>query len=120
VAQGLLQAPQFLASLVKSTQAPLHAASGAMQLHAPIWHSSKSAQAWVHEPQCSWWVERSKQPPEHSVWPAPQPEAQVPLRQTWPVEQALPQAPQFFGSPEVSEQTSPQRVKPVLHWPVMG
>jgi hypothetical protein len=116
----LPQAPQFLASLAKSTQAPLQAASGAMQVQAPLVHNSKSAQAWVQVPQCSWWVERSKQPPLHSVWPAPQPEAQVPLRQTWPVLQTLPHAPQFLGSPRTSEHCSPQRVKPVLHWVVMG
>ena len=41
--------------------------------------------------------------------------------QTWPLGQALPQAPQFAGSDVVSTHLPPQRAKPAshcrLHWP---
>ena len=67
----------------------------------------------AHAPQSEGSVVRSTQAPLQSVSPDAQVVVHTPAEQTWPVAQAMAQAPQLFGSLSVSVQTPLQR-RPML------
>ena len=63
-------------------------------------------------PQCERSLWRSRHEPAQSLSPAPQETTHMPLEQTWPIAQALPQAPQWARSLEVSRHEPPQSLCP--------
>ena len=86
-----------------STPAPTTA------LHCEPWHAAEplaggAGQTLVQEPQCLALVVKSTHEPPQRVC-VPQSAAQVPLAQTWPVAQDLPQLPQLPCEPLVSTHT---------------
>jgi hypothetical protein len=100
------QLPQFASLAVVSTHAvphivwpPMH-----MELHPLLLQTSFAWQAIVQLPQ--WVASDATQEPLQSSSPAWQP--QIPLRQTWPPRQGMPQPPQFCESDIVSTHDEPQ------------
>ena len=134
------QAPQLLSSLVVSTQSPLQlvlsgsvsqgpwssaqlpashiwpvsqAVPHAPQLAMSLWRSTQSLSQLVLGAQAAPPASGGAEPPSAGVVPL-----HAPFLQTWPVVQALPQAPQLFLSEVVFTQLLPHWVLGAGHWPL--
>ncbi len=112
---GLPHAPQFTASVWRSTQAPPHATRGAVQAaaHAPALHTWPMGHASPHAPQLDALVARSTHTPPQRLWPAAQ--AHTPDVHDWPPAHAVAQLPQCRASLWRSTQLAPQVVSAAPH-----
>jgi len=92
------QAPQFMASTLVSTQAPLQAVSPLSQAHLLLLQCCPTVQATPQAPQFRSSSRTSTQAAPQVVRPLPQLVVQLPPLQTWLAPQTLPQRPQLRGS----------------------
>jgi superoxide dismutase, Fe-Mn family len=97
-------APQFAGSVFGFEHLPPQSMVPLGQPHAPITHACVAGHALPQPPQLAASVLVLMQRPSQNAVPIGQLDSQPPPRHTWPGSQALPQAPQFFGSLEVSPQ----------------
>lgn len=124
MAQVVPQVPQFVVLVRVSTQRPAHTAKGAAQVQAPFTQERFCAHCWPQMPQFATLVCRSmhceKVPPPppnvQRVRPPVQVVPQVPLSQTCPWPQRLPQVPQLKMLVAVYVQAPLQTVAPAGHW----
>jgi uncharacterized membrane protein YgcG len=120
MAQAAPQPPQFIASVMGSTQTPPQEVSPVMHIivlrQVPIMQAWPAEHALAQEPQLAASVLVSTQVAPQRVWPIAQSGGRhEPALQLSPAAQALPQAPQFIASDEVSMQAAPQRCCPIGH-----
>ena len=123
--QAVPHLPQFAALVVRSTHVPLHNVMPAGQTHVPALEASVAVELVQnvppvhlvpHVPQLALSALRSTQAPLQLVVPAPQPaELHMLLEQVCVFAQALPHAPQLFGSLAVVTQAIPPSVHDI--WP---
>ncbi len=115
-------APQFIGSVVVSTQAVPHIIRGAAQvvtaMHAPAVQICPVGQTLPQRPQLRGSMFRMVHPTEpvpvgQQVLPAAHAQVHAPALQMRPVRQVVPHAPQLRGSLRVSTHAPPQRVWPV-------
>src|SRR4051812_21959843 len=106
------QAPQFLASVAASVQAPLQAMPMVPgQTHLPAVQLPPVAQALLHAPQLAASICRLRQTLAQADVPPPHTSLHVLATQERPLAQAVPHAPQLAASMVVSLQTPLQRVR---------
>jgi hypothetical protein len=117
--QAMLQPPQLALLVVVSTQAVPHWVwlPEQLVLQALLLHTCPVVQAWPQVPQ----LLESEATQALLQLRVPEPQAQAPFVQVWPLPQALPQAPQFCASVWTFLQVPVQAICPEVHvGPVLG
>ena len=104
------QAPQWCASFVKSTQAPLHSVWPPGHPQCPLMHGVPALHATPQVPQLAALVIRSTQAPLQAVCPFGHATTHCPCTHDCPLLHAAPQPPQSFGFVIVSAHSDPLAV----------
>jgi hypothetical protein len=105
--QVVPHAPQLFGSLWRSAQTPWQLVLPPLHTHCPAVHVWLDEQVLPQLPQLFESVPRFTQLPPHGVVPLGHARVQVPRSQSCPLAHAVPHAPQFLESFEVSTQTLP-------------
>jgi len=113
--QAVPQAPQFIRSVLMSTQPPEHSVSPPVQesLQAPSEHTCPAGHTVPHAPQLATSLPVSMQVPPHAARPAWHPH--TPALQVVPAGHALPQLPQLELLVSNETQLVPHGICPTSH-----